>query len=135
MTGPADEALDPRAWLKRAESSLACARAGHGVSGVLLEDLCFHAHQAVEKGLKALLIARSIGFPKTHAIARLPENRAAGAGEIVGQSHCLRSVDALPRWAHGHGAGLSGGCENRRSCCRLGQSYARCRRRPAVSHP
>lgn len=33
---------------------------------VLAEDLCFHAQQAVEKTLKAVLISKGIDFPRTH---------------------------------------------------------------------
>lgn len=32
---------------------------------------CFHAQQAVEKGIKACLIAASVDFPKTHDLSRL----------------------------------------------------------------
>jgi len=35
---------------------------------VLLENLCFHAQQTVEKALKALSIYYNIDFPKTHNI-------------------------------------------------------------------
>jgi HEPN domain-containing protein len=38
---------------------------------VLVEDLCFHAQQAVEKSMKAVLLHRGIPFPYTHDIARL----------------------------------------------------------------
>jgi HEPN domain-containing protein len=38
---------------------------------VLLEDVSFHAQQCAEKALKALLLARSIDFPRTHSIAIL----------------------------------------------------------------
>jgi HEPN domain-containing protein len=71
MSAGPDEVFDAQAWLKRAESNLARARVGHGITGVVLEDLCFDAQQAAEKALKALLIARRIEFPKTHAIAEL----------------------------------------------------------------
>ena len=37
--------------------------------GVYLEDLCFNAHQAVEKALKAVLIKLVGKFPFTHDIA------------------------------------------------------------------
>ena len=36
-----------------------------------LEDLCFDAHQAAEKGLKALLLSLNGKFPFTHDIVRL----------------------------------------------------------------
>ena len=37
----------------------------------MLETLCFHAQQAVEKSLKALLISHSRSFPRTHNISIL----------------------------------------------------------------
>jgi HEPN domain-containing protein len=51
---------DPREWLNRAQSNLGLAR----VKGndIYLEDLCFHAQQAAEKAIKALLIKRGIEF-------------------------------------------------------------------------
>jgi len=55
---------DPREWLNRARSDLALATAEQVV--VYFEDLCFHAQQAVEKSLKALLLALRIRFPYVH---------------------------------------------------------------------
>ena len=60
---------DPKAWLRRAQSNLAYAR--HEVEGVLYEDHCFNAQQAVEKSLKALLLQHGVTFPFTHDIAVL----------------------------------------------------------------
>lgn len=37
----------------------------------MLEGLCFHAQQAAEKALKAVLVAKGIPFPKTHNIRTL----------------------------------------------------------------
>jgi len=39
--------------------------------GVLLEDLCFHAQQAAEKALKAVLVANSVAVSNIHSIRRL----------------------------------------------------------------
>jgi HEPN domain-containing protein len=61
----------PRAWLRRARSNLARARAGRPDSAVLLDDLCFDAQQAAEKALKALIIHRGLLFPKVHDLAVL----------------------------------------------------------------
>ncbi len=55
---------DPREWLVRARSDLALA--GSSLAGVLLEDLCFHAQQAAEKAIKAVLIRHDTEFPLTH---------------------------------------------------------------------
>jgi HEPN domain-containing protein len=60
-------------WLRRAKSNLARARLGRVSKDILYEDLCFDCQQAVEKGLKALLVRLSIIFPRTHSITRLVE--------------------------------------------------------------
>jgi HEPN domain-containing protein len=39
--------------------------------GIYLEDLCFHAQQAAEKAIKALLIKYGVEFPYVHDIAEL----------------------------------------------------------------
>ncbi|WP_232822495.1 HEPN domain-containing protein [Thermus sediminis] len=55
----------------RAKSNLARARLGRPTPEIFWEDLCFDAHQAAEKALKALLVALNTPFPKTHDLARL----------------------------------------------------------------
>jgi len=57
----------------RAKSNLARAKAGKIDPGILYEDICFDAQQAVEKALKSLCIAYSISFSKTHNISYLIE--------------------------------------------------------------
>ncbi len=57
-------------WLRRARSDLVLA----GLplpDGVLYNDLCFHAQQAVEKCIKAVLVYHGVLLPKTHDIAHL----------------------------------------------------------------
>jgi HEPN domain-containing protein len=60
----------PEDWLRHARSDLALAQQRQ-VPEVLLAALCFHAQQAVEKGLKAVLVQRGVAFPYTHDLARL----------------------------------------------------------------
>ncbi len=60
---------DPREWLNRARSNLLQAQIDQ--EGVYLEDLCFHAQQAAEKAIKALLIRRRVEFPYVHDLATL----------------------------------------------------------------
>ena len=57
-------------WLRYAKSDLELARI-EKPEGVLLENLCFHAQQAAEKTLKAVLIFFEIDFPRTHNIRTL----------------------------------------------------------------
>lgn len=54
-------------WLRHARSALELAKI-EKPQGVLLENLCFHAQQAAEKALKAILVAKGIPFRKTHNI-------------------------------------------------------------------
>jgi HEPN domain-containing protein len=61
----------PQAWLQRAHSDLALARAAFGTPDVFLEDACFHAQQCAEKALKGLLVQRGIAFPRTHVLETL----------------------------------------------------------------
>lgn len=72
---------DPREWLNRARSDLALS---HSVPGedVYLEDLCYHAQQAAEKALKAVLLHQKVDFPYTHNVAELLELVAASGVAI-----------------------------------------------------
>ena len=70
MLPKAIEPGEPGDWLRHAWSDLDLARVGQN-SRILLEDLCFHAQQAAEKALKAVLVFRSVPFPKTHNIRTL----------------------------------------------------------------
>lgn len=54
----------PEDWLRHAKSDLALARQRHAPD-ILLTTLCFHTQQAVEKGIKAVLVQRGIVFPCT----------------------------------------------------------------------
>jgi HEPN domain-containing protein len=58
------------AWLARARGNLARAKQPKPSEG-FWEDLCFDAHQAAEKAVKAALVLRGLEFPRTHQIAEL----------------------------------------------------------------
>jgi HEPN domain-containing protein len=57
-------------WLRRARSDLALASISLPPD-VLYNDLCFHAQQAVEKSLKAVLIYSGIELQRLHDISQL----------------------------------------------------------------
>jgi HEPN domain-containing protein len=63
----------PEEWLAHAESDLNLARLGKDRDDILPEQVCFHAQQAAEKGLKAVLLHRKIEFPFIHDIEALLE--------------------------------------------------------------
>lgn len=85
---------DPREWLNRARSDLLLARSEE--EGIYLEDLCFHAQQAAEKAIKALLIRHDVEFPYVHDIAELL-TLLEKAGHRIPES--LRRVETLTRFA------------------------------------
>ncbi len=60
----------PADWLRHAYSDLALAST-IPLPQILLEQLCFHAQQAAEKALKAILIAYDIPVPRTHNLRTL----------------------------------------------------------------
>jgi HEPN domain-containing protein len=85
---------DPREWLNRARSNLVQAKAKR--KGVYLEDLCFHAQQATEKAIKALLIKLDVDFPYVHDLAELL-TLVEKAGQEVPAS--IRQAEPLSKFA------------------------------------
>ena len=81
----------PADWLRHARSDLALAHIALPPE-VLREELCFHAQQAAEKAVKAVIVAYKIAYPKTHNIRTLLD--------------CLPKKLDLPRKVH-DAAGLT----------------------------
>jgi len=57
-------------YLARARGNLVLAQQPKP-EGAFWEDLCYQAHQAAEKALKAVLISRGVNVPWTHSIEEL----------------------------------------------------------------
>ena len=74
---------DPEEWMDHALSDLLLAQ--NRLPGLRLEHLCFHAQQAAEKAIKALMIRRGIEFPYVHDLSVLL-SIVAEAGEDVPES-------------------------------------------------
>ncbi|MBI4703780.1 MAG: HEPN domain-containing protein [Deltaproteobacteria bacterium] len=87
---------NPREWLRRALSNLARASHSPGDPRVLLADLCFDAQQAAEKALKAVLVLRSIPFPRTHSLPELIDLLTAHAEGVPEE---VREAAGLTRYA------------------------------------
>ncbi len=72
MKKPLKPEADFRAWIKKAESDLITAEHTLTLKENCPFDMaCFHAQQCAEKYLKALLVSRSVDFPKTHDLRLL----------------------------------------------------------------
>jgi HEPN domain-containing protein len=65
MSHDSERADAPSQWLLNARADLSLARVKLPQEG-LYEHLCFHAEQAAEKSLKAILLKYRIDFPFTH---------------------------------------------------------------------
>ena len=104
MSAPGNRPDDPREWLRRAHSSLQHARALD--PQVFFEELCFDAHQAAEKALKAVMLQRGVPFPYIHDLDRLVQ-LLENAGHAVPED--VRLAGDLTRYAvRARYPGLSG---------------------------
>lgn len=92
---PTGSATEARRWLDKANDDLAVAdivlNAPQGVNWAA----CFHAQQATEKALKAVLVAYGIDFPRSHALERLLALIPAGPASTFD----FESVAELTPWA------------------------------------
>jgi len=62
----------PEDWLRHARSDLSLAGM-RKTKALLYAHLCFHAQQAAEKALKAVLVHHGITAPRSHDMAYLME--------------------------------------------------------------
>jgi HEPN domain-containing protein len=67
MSSPAD----PLAWVRWAEEDYSLAIIALRRAQPFTYGACFHAQQAAEKYLKAILVARGVAFPRTHDLGTL----------------------------------------------------------------
>lgn len=66
-------------WVRKAEEDAAVAEWASGAGHC--DAACLHAQQAVEKYLKALLVAQGKDFPKIHALRTLFDLTGISGGE------------------------------------------------------
>jgi HEPN domain-containing protein len=85
----------PEEWLLHAGSDLNLARLGRQ-GDVLPEQVCFHAQQAVEKALKAVLIYSCVDFPFTHDLEELLDTLSEAGISVPTE---LEEIGALTPYA------------------------------------
>jgi HEPN domain-containing protein len=73
---------DWQAWLAKAANDLLNIENNLRSTAVPWDTICFHAQQAAEKALKALLVARGEDVPRTHDLSALL-GRCAAVGFVV----------------------------------------------------
>lgn len=97
MSSPSSpSAGTPEDWLRHARSDLALARAVEDNPDVLPNQTAFHAQQAAEKAIKAVMIHEGIDFPLTHDLKELVK-RWTNSGRLW--PHALANVKALNPYA------------------------------------
>jgi HEPN domain-containing protein len=78
---------DPQSWVAKAENDLLNIRNNLASAKVPWDTVCFHAQQAAEKMLKALLVSQGRTLARTHDLVAL-------LAEAVAAGHALESVEA-----------------------------------------
>ncbi|MDO8682277.1 MAG: HEPN domain-containing protein [Armatimonadota bacterium] len=94
-----NDADAPERWLRNARADLAMGSI-ELPAGAVYELLCFHAQQAAEKSIKALLLHLGTDFPYTHSIQLLVALLPADAQSVplLKQAERLSSYAALTRY-------------------------------------
>lgn len=91
-----NDALDPLAWVAKAENDFKMAHLALREKPPITDGACFHAQQCAEKYLKAMLVMRGKSFPKTHDLIELMR-LCEKAGIIVPIAE--DPLDKLSDWA------------------------------------
>ena len=86
----------PQDWLAHAKSDLNLARLARNHKTVLPEQVCFHAQQACEKALKAVLLSKGLEFPLVHDIEVLLDVARTGGIRLPRE---IREAGALSPYA------------------------------------
>ena len=88
-------------WLASARSVIAIMRGGSPDPELKLEGLCYHAQQAAERALKALVVRRGLRLHHTHdigALLELLEKSGETIPDEVGLSRILVPYAVLYRY-------------------------------------
>lgn len=80
-----------RELLHKADNDLIAARAILA-TGEALDTVCFHAQQAVEKSIKAVLALHDIPYPRRHDLAELMNLVKPIAAELLPYEHDITSM-------------------------------------------
>lgn len=89
------------AWLAKAEGDLQMARFALRPDAQLWDQTCYHAQQAAEKGLKALIVALALPVPHTHSLPYLLKLVLPGAPRLhpfVEDAPILSAYATAPRY-------------------------------------
>jgi len=80
-------------WMEYAGEDLRIAQTLNQ-AGVFVRGICFHSHQAVEKGLKAILAEKTGPIPRTHNLVTLHE-RVCGMTDVEADPDQLDFLNSI----------------------------------------
>jgi len=83
---PSPPAGSPHSWLAHAKSDLRITQICRSDSGVLPNQTVFHAQQAAEKAIKAVLLEHEIRFPRTHDLGGIDRSHSTTCGYVAFRS-------------------------------------------------
>ncbi len=97
---PRDDA-EVTGWLALVEDDLRIARLSLEQENPIIGPACFHAQQAAEKALKALLVALDLAVPRTHdvvALVRLVASQLPEANDVREAAAVVTTYGVSPRY-------------------------------------
>lgn len=100
---------DPAAWMGKADEDLLCIDNNLAAARVPWELVAYHAQQAAEKALKALLVRHRQDVPFTHDLVRLLNQCAGVAPTLAAHGAACRELNrcALPSRYPGDAPGVT----------------------------
>ena len=84
MSVPSEQTTSVQQWIEKAEHDFITAE--HALTlkeNCPFDTICFLAQQCAEKYLKALLVSRSVDFPKTHDLRLLKQRIPLGTNLVL----------------------------------------------------
>ena len=96
MTAPGRELAED--WLRKAHNDLVTAAQTLALEDGPTDTPCFHAQQAVEKSLKALLTVRGTAFPRSHDLLQLLDLALPALAELETYRAQLAQITGYGVW-------------------------------------
>lgn len=82
-------------WIEKAEGDWRTAQLLHRAAPPACDAACYHAQQAAEKWIKAVLHDRGKVFPKTHDLIVLIELAAPALRELINHRRALEQLSTV----------------------------------------
>ena len=116
---------DAGAWIAKAGNDLLCIRNNLAASQVPADAVCFHAQQAAEKAIKALIAARALAPQRTHDLTTLLNDAHAAGWSVDPLREPCEVVNPYSVTARYPGVHLDPTLAEARTCAAAGETVVR----------